>query len=278
MRSRFCASLCFQSHRREQATGQARRDRRRGQRDGDEVVRRALERTRVERDEQGRSEVRARRLQGQRGCRRHQAHRALLLRLPLERRLRLRCADAARRAPFRSRRQSRLSGGDRVAARLPVRERRRRQHRFEECGRAHRREHRAGRAPARRFGRDDRDHRQRSRLHAARVRRLLRRRLQGARRSRPRRRRLQRDAGAGVRSHAQPGRTAAAVRSRTRRTTPRCSGQARPTPPTARTSPASQRPTAAATPTTARSSASRREPSCWPTASSAATAARTATS
>ena len=167
-----------------------RADRRRCQRDGYEVVRRAFEPARDEGHEQGHPQGRARRVQGQCGRRGRQAHRALLVRLALERRLGVGGSVAGRVSPLGLRREGCLSGRDAVAS--PIGERRQ-QHRFGERCRAHGRRYRPDRARARRLRRDDRDHGQRSRLHAARVRRLLRARVQGARRVRPRRRRLQRD-------------------------------------------------------------------------------------
>jgi hypothetical protein len=71
-------------------------------------------------------------------------------------------------------------------------------HRAQERRRADRCRHRAQRSRPRRLGRDDRDHGQRARPHAAGVRRLLRPVVQGSRRVRPRRRRLQRHRRSGL--------------------------------------------------------------------------------
>ena len=242
------------------------------------MVRRALEPARVEGHEQGDPQGRARRVQGQRGGGRRQAHRALRVRLPLERRLGLGGSFAGRDSPLRLRRQGRLPGRDRCRFPISLGERRQLGHRFEERGRAHGRGHRPGRARARRLGRDDRDHGQRSRLHAARVRRLLRR--PAAR------------CAAASTSWATPTtrpRARPSIRFRipmailfpatpTPPTAPRSSAPAPRMPHTARTSRGSLRPTGVGTQPTARSSASLRAHSCWPTGSSAATAARTATS
>ena len=176
-----------------------------------------------------------------------------------------------------SRREGCLPGGDAVAARSRLGERRRLRHRSEERGRAHGRGHRAGRARARRLRRDDRDHGQRSRLHAPRVRRLFRPGLQGARRVRPRGRRLQRDPGPGLPVRFRNRMRIPFPAIPTLPTAPRSSAPAPRMPHTARTSRGSQQPTDVGTQPTARSSVSLRAPSCWPTGSSAATAARTAT-